>query len=89
MSSSDPSVNAVLAAAKDKIRATVDATVVDVANSLLMLMKSAGTYRERGQLAFAQIHILENRALRVLVASLLPLVLQVELVREAELKVMA
>ena len=61
MSSSDPSVNAVLAAAKDKIRATV----VDVANSLLMLMKSAGTYRERGQLAFAQIHILENRALFV------------------------
>ena len=65
MSSSDPSVKAVLVAAQDKIRATVDATVVDVANSLLMLMKSAATYRERGQLAFAQIHILENRALFV------------------------
>ena len=63
MSPSDPSVNAVLAAAQDRIRATAEAAVVEVANSLLMLMKSAGTYRERGQLAFAQIHILESREL--------------------------
>jgi len=63
MSSSGPSVNAALAAAQDKVRATVDAALVEVANNLLTLMKSAGTYRERGQLAFAQIHILENRAL--------------------------
>ncbi|HEV7577248.1 MAG TPA: DUF1631 family protein [Caldimonas sp.] len=63
MSLSDPSVNAVLAAAQDRIRATADSAVVEVANSLLVLMKSAGTYRERGQLAFAQIHILESREL--------------------------
>ncbi|HEY2560908.1 MAG TPA: DUF1631 family protein [Caldimonas sp.] len=63
MSSSDPSVHAALASAQDRIRATADAAVVEVANSLLFLMKSAGTYRERGQLAFAQIHILENREL--------------------------
>ena len=63
MTLSDPSVNAVLAAAQDKIRATADAAVVEVANNLLVLMKSAGTYRERGQLAFAQIHILESREL--------------------------
>ena len=63
MTLSDPSVNAVLAAAQDKIRATADAAVVEVANGLLVLMKSAGTYRERGQLAFAQIHILESREL--------------------------
>ena len=63
MSLSDPSANAVLAAAQDRIRATVAAAVVEVANNLLMLMKSAATYRERGQLAFAQIHILESREL--------------------------
>ncbi len=64
MSPSDPSVNVVLTAAQDKIRATAEAAVVEVANGLLMLlMKSAGTYRERGQLAFAQIHILESREL--------------------------
>jgi Protein of unknown function (DUF1631) len=63
MSPSDPAVNAVLAAAQDRIRATAEAAVVEVANNLLMLMKSAGTYRERGQLAFAQIHILESREL--------------------------
>ncbi len=61
MSSSDPIVQAVLASAQDRIRATLDTAVVEVANNLLVLMKSAGTYRERGQLAFAQIHILENR----------------------------
>jgi hypothetical protein len=58
---SDPIVPALLASAQDRIRATLDAAVVEVANNLLVLMKSAGTYRERGQLAFAQIHILENR----------------------------
>ncbi len=63
MSSSDPSVNAALATAQDRIRATAELAVVDVANNLLVLMKSAGTYRERGQLAFAQIHILESRDL--------------------------
>ncbi len=63
MRSSDPIVHAVLASAQDRIRATLDSAVVEVANSLLALMKSAGTYRERGQLAFAQIHILENREL--------------------------
>jgi len=63
MSLSDPSVNAVLGAAQDRIRATLDAAVVEVANNLLALMKSAATYRERGQLAFAQIHILESRDL--------------------------
>ena len=60
---SDPIVPALLASAQDRIRATLDAAVVEVANNLLVLMKSAGTYRERGQLAFAQIHILENREL--------------------------
>ena len=63
MSSSDPIVHAVLASAQERIRATLDAAVVEVANNLLVLMKSAGTYRERGQLAFAQIHILETREL--------------------------
>ena len=63
MSPSDPSFHAALAAAQERIRATADAAVVEVANNLLVLMKSAGTYRERGQLAFAQIHILENREL--------------------------
>ena len=63
MSPSDPIVNVVLASAQDRIRATLDAAIVEVANNLLVLMKSAGTYRERGQLAFAQIHILENREL--------------------------
>jgi len=63
MSLSDPSVNAVLGAAQDRIRATCDAAVVEVANNLMALMKSASTYRERGQLAFAQIHILESRDL--------------------------
>src|SRR6478672_3229585 len=63
MSLSDLSVNAVLGAAQDRIRATLDAAVVEVANNLLALMKSAATYRERGQLAFAQIHILESRDL--------------------------
>jgi len=61
MSPTDPIVHAVLASAQDRIRATLDAAVVEVANNLLVLMKSAGTYRERGQLAFAQIHVLENR----------------------------
>ena len=63
MTSSDPSVTAAVAAAQDKIRAVVDGAIVEVANNLLFLMKSAGTYRERGQLAFAQIHILESREL--------------------------
>jgi hypothetical protein len=63
MSQSEPAVNAALAAAQHRIRTTADAAVVEVANNLLALMKSAGTYRERGQLAFAQIHILENREL--------------------------
>ena len=63
MNPSDPIVHAVLASAQDRIRATLDAAVVEVANNLLVLMKSAGTYRERGQLAFAQIHVLENREL--------------------------
>ena len=63
MSATDPAVNAVLAAAQDRLRATADVAVVEVANNLLVLMKSAGTYRERGQLAFAQIHILESREL--------------------------
>jgi hypothetical protein len=65
MSSSDPSVHAALASAQDRIRATADGAVVEVANNLLVLMKSAATYRERGQLAFAQIHILENRELLI------------------------
>ncbi|MGZ8260663.1 MAG: DUF1631 family protein, partial [Caldimonas sp.] len=63
MSPSDRSVHAAFASAQDRIRATADAAVVEVANNLLVLMKSAGTYRERGQLAFAQIHVLENREL--------------------------
>jgi Protein of unknown function (DUF1631) len=63
MALSDSSVTAAVAAAQDKIRAVVDLAIVEVANSLLTLMKSAGTYRERGQLAFAQIHILESREL--------------------------
>ncbi len=63
MTSSDPSVTAAVVAAQDKIRAVVDLSIVEVANNLLFLMKSAGTYRERGQLAFAQIHILESREL--------------------------
>jgi len=63
MHPSDPSVHAVLASAQERVRATLDAAVVEVANRLLVLMKSAATYRERGQLAFAQIHILENREL--------------------------
>ena len=63
MSLSDSSTTAALAAAQDKIRATAAGIVVDVANSLLMQMKSASTYRERGQIAFAQIHILESREL--------------------------
>jgi Protein of unknown function (DUF1631) len=63
MTPSDPSVTAAVVAAQDKIRAVVDLAIVEVANNLLFLMKSAGTYRERGQLAFAQIHILESREL--------------------------
>ena len=63
MSQSESAVNAALAAARDRIRATADGAVVEVANNLLALMKSASTYRERGRLAFAQIHILENREL--------------------------
>ena len=63
MRPSDPILQAALASAQDRIRATLDAAVVDVANSLLVLMKSAATYRERGQLAFAQIHVLESREL--------------------------
>src|SRR3954453_9989774 len=63
MRPSDPSVQAALASAQDRIRATADAAIVEVANNLLALMKSAATYRERGQLAFAQIHILESRDL--------------------------
>ena len=43
MSLSDLSVNAVLGAAQDRIRATLDAAVVEVANNLLALMKSAAT----------------------------------------------
>jgi len=63
MNLSDPTVTAAVAAAQDKIRAVVDGAIVEVANTLLFQMKSAGTYRERGQLAFAQIHILESREL--------------------------
>ena len=63
MSLSDSSTTAVLAVAQDKIRATAASIVVEVANGLLMQMKSATTYRERGQLAHAQIHILESREL--------------------------
>ena len=63
MSSSDPSVTAAIAAAQDKIRTVADLAIVEVANTLLFQMKSAATYRERGQLAFAQIHILESREL--------------------------
>jgi len=63
MQPSDPSAQAVLASAQERVRATLDAAVVEVANNLLVLMKSASTYRERGQLAFAQIHILETREL--------------------------
>jgi hypothetical protein len=63
MNLSDSSVTAAVAAAQDKIRVVADGAVVEVANNLLVLMKSAGTYRERGQLAFAQIHILESRDL--------------------------
>ena len=63
MSSSDPHLAAALAAAQDNIRATAAVAVGEVANNLLALMKTAGTYRERGKLAFAQIHILENREL--------------------------
>ena len=63
MSLSDSSINAALAAAQDKIRAAAASIVVEVANSLLAQMKSAATYRERGQVAFAQIHILESRDL--------------------------
>ncbi len=63
MSLSDSSTTAALAFAQDKIRATAAGIVIDVANSLLMQMKSASTYRERGQIAFAQIHILESREL--------------------------
>jgi len=63
MSLSDSSITAVLAAAQDKIRATAASIVAEVANNLLMQMKSAATYRERGLIAFAQIHILESRDL--------------------------
>jgi hypothetical protein len=63
MSLSDSSTTAALAAAQDKIRACAAPIVVEVANVLLMQMKSAATYRERGELAFAQIHILESREL--------------------------
>ena len=63
MTSSDPSLSAAVAAAQDKIRAVVDGAIVEVANTLLFQMKAASTYRERGQLAFAQIHILESREL--------------------------
>ena len=63
MSLSDSSITAVLAAAQDRIRATAASIVAEVANNLLMQMKSAATYRERGLIAFAQIHILESRDL--------------------------
>lgn len=63
MSLSDSTLTAVLAAAQDKIRVAAASIVVEVANGLLVLMKAAATYRERGQLAFAQIHILESREL--------------------------
>ena len=60
---SDPAATAALNAAQDKIRTAAAGAVIEVANALLVLMKTAGTYRERGQLAFAQIHILESRDL--------------------------
>ena len=63
MSLSDSSITAALAAAQEKICAAAASIVVEVANNLLMQMKSAATYRERGQVAFAQIHILESRDL--------------------------
>ncbi len=63
MSLSDSSTTAALAAAQERIRAAAAATVVEVANTLLWQMKSAATYRERGLIAFAQIHILESRDL--------------------------
>ena len=60
---SDPAATAALNAAQDQIRTAAAGAVIEVANALLVLMKTAGTYRERGQLAFAQIHILESRDL--------------------------
>ena len=63
MSLSDSSTTAALAAAQDRVRATAASIVAEVANNLLMQMKSAATYRERGLIAFAQIHILESREL--------------------------
>lgn len=63
MSLSDSSTAAALAAAQERIRATAASIVAEVANTLLWQMKSAATYRERGLIAFAQIHILESRDL--------------------------
>ncbi|MEO7116027.1 MAG: DUF1631 family protein [Caldimonas sp.] len=63
MSLSDSTTTAALSAAQDMIRTAAASIVVEVANSLLTQMKSAATYRERGQVAFAQIHILESREL--------------------------
>ena len=63
MSLSDSSTAAALAAAQEKIRAAAASIIVEVANTLLWQMKSAATYRERGLIAFAQIHILESRDL--------------------------
>ena len=63
MSQSDSSVSAAFAAAQGLIRVALLGTVPDVANNLLLRMKGAPTYHERSQLAYAQLHILENRDL--------------------------
>jgi len=57
----DSTLTAALGAAQGLIRETVAGAVGEAANNLLNLMRSASTYRERGQLAFAQTHILQNR----------------------------
>ncbi len=63
MSSSNPSITAALAAAEEMILVAAGSAVGEAANNLMTAMRSAATYHERGQLAFAQVHILDTQRL--------------------------
>ena len=61
MSLGDATLTAALEAVQRLIREAAAAVVGDAANSLLNAMRSAPTYHERNQLAFAQTHLLQHR----------------------------
>ncbi|NUZ05257.1 DUF1631 family protein [Piscinibacter koreensis] len=52
---------AALNAAQELIRAAASTAVVEAANHLLALMRTAPTYHQRGQLAFAQVHLMQRQ----------------------------